>query len=463
MSDGRDLIRDGIAAAQMREYDRARELLHAAIAEHDSDATVWYWLAIASSSAEEAVPHLRRALEISPDHAESRDALARMLLAQAGAVAGSDRAAARRLATEASQFAPEAPWVWSALAAMTDDPTERLNAIRQASALNPSDQELRAKLRQALVYRGSMIASSARVEAKRLFEEAVAIDPTDARIREWLAHLSDSVAEAIASLRELIRVVPTHERGRAALKRVLAGDARTLAQAGQRDEAAARWREATSIDAEDPLAWVGLASTASDPAEAREAAARAHRLDPQNPQIAALAARLNPPQAEAPAASAAPAAPAPVPGAEAAPAKPAAAAQSDQGASNGRRTVMVVDDSPTIRKILGLTLERAGYQVVSEADGESAVQRLAQFVPDLILLDISMPKLDGYEVCKRIKNDPRTANVPVVMLSGKDALFDKIKGKLAGATEYLTKPFETPAVLAVVTTHCAPRAEHVHG
>jgi twitching motility two-component system response regulator PilG len=122
-----------------------------------------------------------------------------------------------------------------------------------------------------------------------------------------------------------------------------------------------------------------------------------------------------------------------------------------------------VDDSATIRKILGMTLERAGYAVVAEPDGELAVERLAQFVPDLILLDITMPKLDGYEVCKRIKKDPRTAHVPVVMLSGKDGFFDKVKGRMVGATEYLTKPFQAPAVLAVIATHCPGGPEVANG
>jgi twitching motility two-component system response regulator PilG len=88
---------------------------------------------------------------------------------------------------------------------------------------------------------------------------------------------------------------------------------------------------------------------------------------------------------------------------------------------------------------------------------------LLHVVPDLILLDIAMPKLDGYEVCRRIKGDPRTAHVPVVMLSGKDAFFDKVKGRMAGASDYLTKPFETPAVLAVVVNHCQPQSEAAHG
>jgi twitching motility two-component system response regulator PilG len=129
----------------------------------------------------------------------------------------------------------------------------------------------------------------------------------------------------------------------------------------------------------------------------------------------------------------------------------------------GPATVMVVDDSPTIRKILGLTLEKAGYNVVTAADGTAALAQLQDIVPSVVLLDISMPDLDGYEVCKRIKQDPRTSAVPVIMLSGKGAFFDKVKGHMAGATEYLTKPFETPAVLAVVTSHCQPAAEAQHG
>ncbi len=125
---------------------------------------------------------------------------------------------------------------------------------------------------------------------------------------------------------------------------------------------------------------------------------------------------------------------------------------------------MVVDDSPTIRKILGLTLERAGYTVVAEPDGESAIERLIQVVPDLILLDIAMPKLDGYDVCKRIKQDPRTAGVPVVMLSGKARIFrqgQRLHGRRV--PKYLTKPFETPTVLAVVKTHCPSPVEAVNG
>ena len=131
--------------------------------------------------------------------------------------------------------------------------------------------------------------------------------------------------------------------------------------------------------------------------------------------------------------------------------------------SNGssRKTVMIVDDSPTIRKILGLTLERAGYKVVAEPDGESAIERLIQIVPDLILLDIAMPKIDGYEVCKRIKAGPAHQARARRDVVGQGRAVRQVKGHMAGASEYLTKPFETPAVLAVVTNYCEKPAERL--
>ncbi|MBM3810369.1 MAG: response regulator [Acidimicrobiia bacterium] len=107
-----------------------------------------------------------------------------------------------------------------------------------------------------------------------------------------------------------------------------------------------------------------------------------------------------------------------------------------------RQLVLAVDDSTTLRKILSIMLERKGYRVLTAGDGMQALARLDEQVPDLILLDITMPRMDGYQVCKVIKQNPYTKNIPVVMLSGNDGFFDKVKGKLAGAADYVTKPFE---------------------
>lgn len=114
--------------------------------------------------------------------------------------------------------------------------------------------------------------------------------------------------------------------------------------------------------------------------------------------------------------------------------------------ADGRPLVMVVDDSPTVRKLVSLTLERRGYRVISAFDGVAAIKELGSCRPDLILLDINMPRLDGYRLCKLIKKHEATQTIPVVMLSGKDGMFDKLRGRLVGCSDYITKPFEADAL-----------------
>ncbi len=115
--------------------------------------------------------------------------------------------------------------------------------------------------------------------------------------------------------------------------------------------------------------------------------------------------------------------------------------------------VLVVDDSPTIRKIVEITLKRQGIEVVSAASGVIALAAIANTPPQLILLDIMLPMVNGYQVCQIIRRNPEYRHIPVVMISGKDGIFDKVRGKLVGATEYITKPFEPTHLLATIRRH----------
>ena len=115
-----------------------------------------------------------------------------------------------------------------------------------------------------------------------------------------------------------------------------------------------------------------------------------------------------------------------------------------------RRLVLAVDDSATVRKFVATNLERRGYRVLSAPDGAQAIAMAAESRPDLILLDITMPKIDGYEVCRLIRKTPDIKKVPVVMLSGRDGFFDKMKGKVAGSTDYITKPFDVKTLTGVL-------------
>jgi twitching motility two-component system response regulator PilG len=115
--------------------------------------------------------------------------------------------------------------------------------------------------------------------------------------------------------------------------------------------------------------------------------------------------------------------------------------------------VMVIDDSNTIRKSAEIFLGKAGCQVVLAEDGFDALAKIVDHAPDVVFCDILMPRLDGYQTCALIKRNPRFAATPVIMLSSKDGLFDRARGRLAGSDEYLTKPFTSATLLAAVAAH----------
>lgn len=111
-----------------------------------------------------------------------------------------------------------------------------------------------------------------------------------------------------------------------------------------------------------------------------------------------------------------------------------------------RLAVLVVDDEEEIRTVLRLTLTRAGYDVREAEDGESALESIQDDLPGLILLDVLMPGMDGFEVCRRVRADSEIASIPILMLSAKTDSRSRQEGLLAGATKYLTKP-QAPAQL----------------
>ena len=119
--------------------------------------------------------------------------------------------------------------------------------------------------------------------------------------------------------------------------------------------------------------------------------------------------------------------------------------------------VLVVDDNAMNRKLLETLLETNGYAVRTATDGIRALEAVAQQEPDLILLDIQMPFLDGYEVCARLKENPDTDGIPIIFISARGDVFDKLKGFDYGGVDYITKPFHTQEVLARVRTHLTIR------
>lgn len=114
---------------------------------------------------------------------------------------------------------------------------------------------------------------------------------------------------------------------------------------------------------------------------------------------------------------------------------------------------MVIDDSKTIRRTAETLLKKVGCEVVTAVDGFDALAKIADHKPDIIFVDIMMPRLDGYQTCALIKNNKDFQNTPVIMLSSKDGLFDRAKGRIVGSDKYLTKPFSRDELLGAITEY----------
>jgi twitching motility two-component system response regulator PilG len=115
--------------------------------------------------------------------------------------------------------------------------------------------------------------------------------------------------------------------------------------------------------------------------------------------------------------------------------------------------VMVIDDSKTIRRSAETLLRKAGCEVVTAIDGFEALAKITLHKPDIIFVDIMMPRLDGYQTCALIKNNQSFKATPVIMLSSKDSIFDRARGRIVGSEKYLTKPFSREDLINAITTH----------
>jgi twitching motility two-component system response regulator PilG len=127
-------------------------------------------------------------------------------------------------------------------------------------------------------------------------------------------------------------------------------------------------------------------------------------------------------------------------------------------AAPGPIKVLVIDDSNTIRRIAEMFLRQAGFEVILAEDGFDALAKISDHQPKVIFVDIMMPRLDGYQTCALIKQNPTLKATPVIMLSSKDGVFDRARGRLAGSDRYLTKPFTKEALIDTVNQYLKPAA-----
>jgi len=127
------------------------------------------------------------------------------------------------------------------------------------------------------------------------------------------------------------------------------------------------------------------------------------------------------------------------------------------------KKILVVDDSPPVRSFIGYNLKQFSFEIVYAEDGMEAMVFLKKIKPDLIFLDINLPKMNGYVLCRKIKTEEKTKDVPVILVSQRDTDWDKTWGEKAGADGYITKPFDAQQIVEVVKKYFPTEAENIPG
>jgi CheY-like chemotaxis protein len=316
--------------------------------------------------------------------------LLRLALATARA---NDRPKARELLTEATRLDPrnEAAWQW--LAVLADSPVESVPALERVVALNPHNDKAKAALRETRLAAGVAAAKAKDIPAaRRLLRAAVADDPNSDQGWFWLATVCDSPTEAISYLQRSLALNPNNS---AAKKGIEYYRAKLQKYGG----AAAPVSTSGVIRAAESARTVGESSGTFSPGTGSSGRMAVGR---------------------------------------------------GSSTTAGRR-LLVVDESRTTRKLIAMAAAADGIKVSEAADAADAASRiLEEGPPDLILVDAALPGTDGYEFCKLIRTNPTTTQVPVVLMTARDGLRDKIRSATAGVTAALTKPIDPDELMRTV-------------
>jgi len=468
-------LRQGITAAKGGHKAEARSLLRAVTEGDPSNEVAWLWLAGVADSPHDAMTALQRVLAINPTNGQALRGLTstRLQIGIAEAKAGRKRTA-RRYLLEVTRQEPhnELAWLW--VGGVAETPQDAVSNLNRVLEINPTNEHARQGLKTMLLEAGIAEARAGnRPEARRYLHEVTQHDARNELAWHWLAEVADTPGEAMTYLERALDVNPQNElaletffwyrlrldptgtswqcpfcrsKGRPLDDACpVCGAILTLADVaaffGKRSlltdkiEAALAALAKTGGAAPDfpVLFQLGLGNlNLGKLPEAIDYFARALECLPDFPRLATQLAAIRERQR--------------------------IVAEQQRERRRRQRSILVVDDSPTVRKLVTLTLEKEGYRVATAAEAVEAQQRIRDEVPDLILLDITMPGMDGYQLCKLLKADRHTAHVPVVMLSGKDGFFDKIRGRMAGSTEYVTKPFKPEVLLDVAQRHCLKKS-----
>lgn len=438
-------LQEAIAAALAGDKTKARNLLEEASRSHPDNELIWLWLASVTTTPQEAVRCWRHVLQINPRQEQAATGLQRLLWQEGVSAAKEGRKAeARALLMELTDLDSQHEMAWLWLASLAQDVEEATRYTLRVLRLNPNNERAQAWLEKLQPKVSEPAAPPPTTTAAppplpvKSNEAAIWCCPFCAT-EAVTAPLRCAQCHAIVSLTHLDELLASQDRSLPRVQEAVVHLEDQVQAAGQQVEASLLFNLG--------LGCLNLSRLGEGAEYLRRAAALQRGDSRLQEQVKRLLQRVATPTAVAASATATPAT--------------LRSAQSAELTTAGSYTILVVDDSPTIRKLVSLTLEKYGHHVLCAQNGLDALNALKEAIPDLILSDITMPQMDGYQLCKMIRSNAVTKGVPIIMLSGKDGLFDKLRGRMVGATAYITKPFEIDSLLQLIDLHCQQAAPKI--
>lgn len=443
------LLQEAIAAALAGDKATARDLLAQITIASPKNEVAWLWLASVSTTTQELMRCWREVTQINPQQEQARQGLKRLLLQEGvNAAKNGDKEKARALLRELTELDSNCELAWLWLATLAKDIEEATQHTLRVLRINPDNERAKAWIEKLQPSPAAMDASS--VSALNASATSITILSSST----WNCPLCGTEAlsattrcahcRAVVSLTSLDELLNNAEVDRTLVQKAVQRLDREVKAAGEQAE----YHPLFNLG----LAYLNLGHIDEGTKFLRQAAELKLKDEHLKAQVEMLL------QKASQAALAADAATADI---EASPTPSSDSPQEHPVETSGAYTILMVDDSPTIRKLVSITLSKYGHEVVCASNGLDALNKLKEVVPDLILSDISMPHMDGYQLCKMIRSNSILKQVPIIMLSGKDGIFDKLRGRMVGATAYITKPFEIDGLLQLIDMHCQQAAERI--
>ena len=440
------LLQEAITAALAGDKTAARRLLEQLTTSYAENELAWLWLASVSTLPQEIIRCWRRVIKINPQQEQAVQGLKRLLLQEGVTTAkNGQKEEARELLVELTELDPnnEVAWLW--LATLAKDVAEATRHTLRVLRINPNNEHAKAWIVK-LQPQGTApattppAASPAAPPPKILSSSTWSCPFCGAEALHAAPHCSH--CHAVVSLTNLDEVLNNKEVHLPLVSAAVQRLETQVQAAGEKADHASLFNLG--------LGYLNLSRFEEGAKYLRRAAELKLKDARLKTQVENLLQRVSESALAAEVAVTA-AHEAAVP----------SSAEAPPVEASGSYTILMVDDSPTIRKLVAMTLEKYGHQVVCATNGLDALNKLKEIVPDLILSDITMPHMDGYQLCKMIRSNSIMKGVPIIMLYGKDGIFDKLRGRLVGATAYITKPFEIDSLLQLIDMHCQEAAQRV--